>query len=568
MSTLARFRPVFTALLAVSLVLATPVPAVGATAVADTMVSEQAADELTDASDDSDNPGAGATGSGPRILELYPNPVAHEDRGEYLIVRLPASGNWSLTDGYFTAAIPSTASGVVAVSMHPADTRPHLTDRGVPVVRPESYFPLATTDERIVLRRDGVAVDVAAYDRAREGYRWRAAWNEWRPDGYKPRDPKRAADATVTPFVLPDSPHVPVEVLTTASDRLYLAGYTVESERVADRLVEAAARGVDVRVLVEGTPVGGFPARGARVADRLVAAGISVRVFDGTPRRFRFHHAKYAVVDDSAIVLTENWKRSGTGGNANRGWGVVVDDRRLTNNVAALFTNDASGADTRPWTAFRATVSVHGPAYPAPRDQGGILAADQPYPARFSPPPATTADVELLTTPGNAGDRLVARIDAADERVLAVVPRTGGPDGRIVRALRRAADRGVAVHLLLSNAWYDRDRNRALLETLSDDPIAVAIAEPRSRYEKVHAKGLVIDDTAVVGSLNWNEGATTSNREVLLAVESAAVADFYAQAYAADWRGGGVHLPVGMLAGLAVLFGVAAVVTRREVAFA
>jgi hypothetical protein len=78
----------------------------------------------------------------------------------------------------------------------------------------------------------------------------------------------------------------------------------------------------------------------------------------------------------------------------------------------------------------------------------------------------------------------------------------------------------------------------------------------------------VIDDTAIVGSLNWNEGATTRNREVLLAVENAAVADFYARTYAADWRGGGVHLPVGMLAGLSVTLGVAVVVTRREVAFA
>ena len=556
---LARLRLALTTLLGAGLVLATAVPAVGATAIADPTVPERAADELTDASDDGDDP---------RILELYPNPVTHEDRGEYLIVRLPAPGNWSLTDGYFTTAVPPAVSGVVAISMHPADTRPHLADRTVPVIRPESYFPLATTDERIALQRDGVAVDVVAYDRAREGYRWRAAWDEWRPDGYEPRDSAHTANATVRPFVLPDSPHAPVEVLATASDRLYLAGYTVESERVADHLVEAAARGVDVRVLVEGTPVGGFPARGARVADRLVAAGISVRVFDGTPRRFRFHHAKYAVVDDDAVVLTENWKRSGTGGNSSRGWGVVVDDRRVADDLASLFENDAGGADTRPWTSFRPTVSVHGPAHPSLPTQGGILVSGQPYPARFSPPPATAADVELLTAPDNAGDRIVARIDAADDRVLAVVPRTGGPNGRIVRALRRAAGRGVNVHLLLSNAWYDRDRNRALLETLSDEPIVVAIAEPRGRYEKVHAKGLVIDDTVIVGSLNWNEGATTRNREVLLAVENTAVADFYARTYAADWRGGGVHLPIGMLVGFSATLGVAAVVTRREVAFA
>jgi len=106
-----------------------------------------------------------------------------------------------------------------------------------------------------------------------------------------------------------------------------------------------------------------------------------------------------------------------------------------------------------------------------------------------------------------AADRLVARIDAADDRVLGVVPRTGGPDNRIVRALRRAAERGVDVHLLLSSAWYDRPReNRALVDELADEPIEVAVSPNREADSGRFTKGLVVDDTAVVGSLNWNEG--------------------------------------------------------------
>jgi len=176
--------------------------------------------------------------------------------------------------------------------------------------------------------------------------------------------------------------------------------------------------------------------------------------------------------------------------------------------------------------------------------------------------------VTLLTAPGNAADRIVARIDAADDRVLAVVPRTGGPNDRIVRALRRAAGRGVDVHLLLSGAWYDREENRELVATLEPEPIAVAVSEPRGRYGKIHAKGLVVDDAAIVGSLNWNDAAATENREVLLAVDDAGVADFYARAYAADWRGGGVHLPVGLLAGFGVATVGAGAAARREVRFA
>ncbi len=514
----------------------------------------------------------------PRILELFPNPTAAENRGEYLVVRLPERGNWSLSDGYYEADIPANASGVVALSMDPANTTPLLDDEsavgvhgahndgaGTPELRAlDGYFPLAESGDRVALRRNGTAVAVVDYDRAPEGHRWRADWGEWRPRGYDPRSATETTNATVRPFVLPDTPSMPIEPLRGAEDRLLLAGYTLGSERVADLLVATAERGVEVRVLVEGSPVGGFSARSARLLDRVAAAGVEVRVLDGDLERFRFHHAKYAVADDRAVVLTENWKPSGTGGRTNRGWGVVTGTPRSATpgataaaDLAALFRADAAASDARSWEAFRAETEFH---------DGG--AATGSYPTRFEAPPPTAADVELLTAPGNGADRLVERIDAADDRVLALVPRTGGPDNRLVRALRRAADRGVDVHLLLSNAWYDREENRALVEALADEPVEVAVAEPRGRYGKVHAKGVVVDDAAVVGSLNWNRGAATENREVLLAIEDEAVADFYARAYAADWRGGGVHLPVGLVGGLVAAVAGAGVVARREVEFA
>ena len=503
----------------------------------------------------------------PRIVELFPNPTAPENRGEYLVVRLPERGNWSLSDGYHEAAIPANASGVVALAMDPANATPLLDDEtagaaygATRLYALDDYFPLSASGDRVALRRNGTAVAVVDYDRAPEGHRWRAAWGEWRPRGYAPRTAMRTENATVRPFVLPDSPNAPVEPLRGADDRLLLAGYTFGSERVADLLVRAADRGVDVRVLVEGSPVGGFSARSARLLDRVAAAGVTVRVLDSDPERFRFHHAKYAVADDRGVVLTENWKPSGTGGQTNRGWGVVTGPRAanetVADDLAALFRADMAAADARSWSSFKNDTEFH---------ESGR--ANESYPTRFDPPTAATADVTLLTAPGNAADRLVERIDAADDRVLAVVPRTGGANARLVRALRRAADRGVDVHLLVSGAWYDREENRALVETLADEPIAVTVSQPRGRFGKIHAKGLVVDDTAVVGSLNWNEGAATENREVLVAVENESVAAFYARAYAADWRGGGVHLPIGLFGGLSVALAGAGIVARRRVRF-
>lgn len=515
-----------------------------------------------------DTPDDGS-GAGAGVVELYPNPTTEGNRGEYLIVHLPVSGNWTLWDGYHEATIPTDATGTVALSTDPEltkgklghDERPdsEVAERHQPPVHElDDHFPLSATGDRIELRYAGEPVDAVAYDRVREGWRWRAAWGEWRPDGYVPRSPTGVETASAQPFVLPDSPDTPLRPIETATDRVFVAAYTLESERVADALIDAAERGATVRVVVEGTPVGGFSERGAAVGDRLAAADIEVRVLDGDPDRFRFHHAKYAVADDRAVVLTENWKRSGTGGRSNRGWGVAVDDPQAADDLAALYHDDAAAEDAVAWSDYRADAEVH---------ESG--AANGSYPTRFEPPaPDPDTNVSLLTAPGNAEDGIVDRIDAADDRVLAVVPRTDGPDGRIVRALRRAAERGVDARLLVSGEWYDREENRELATALADDPLAVSLAEPRGRYGTLHAKGVVADDVAVVGSLNWNEQAATENREVLLAVESERVADFLARAYAADWRGGGVHLPVGLLVALAVVVAGAAVVARREVELA
>ena len=560
--------PTFVVLLAVAVVATVLVGATGPVAALDgSVVSDETAvdrgngvghesgDVVVDVAVDDGPTPANRSVSSASVRELYPNPTTKGNRGEYLVVELPESGNWSVHDGHHEASIPANATGEVALSMDPNRTRSHVDD-DVAIHRLDDHFPLSASGDRIELRRDGETVDVVAYDRVREGHRWRSEWDEWRPDGYVPRDPVRIDDAPVTPFVLPDSPKLPIDRLRNADRRLLIAGYTVESERVVDLLVDTAERGVTVRVLVEGAPVGGFPERGAEAADRLADAGGEVLVLDGDPSRFRFHHAKYAGADDRAVVLTENWKASGTGGRSSRGWGVATSDSRVADELAELFEADAGARDARSWREFRDDAEFH-----ASRSANGT------YPGRFDPPDSQAADVELLTAPGNAEDRLVDRIDDADRRVLAIVPRTDGPDGRIVRALRRAADRGVDTHLLLSGAWYDRDRNRELVRTLEDEPIEVSVAEPRGRFEKVHAKGIVTDDAVVVGSLNWNEVAATENREVLIAIENPDVAEFYARAYAADWRGGGRQLPVTLVSGLGIAGAAAGALARREVEF-
>ena len=66
-------------------------------------------------------------------------------------------------------------------------------------------------------------------------------------------------NVSVTTFVSPDcSNEVFMEAINRASDTIFVNMYEFSSPSLGASLVAAKARGVDVRVLIEGGPVGGI----------------------------------------------------------------------------------------------------------------------------------------------------------------------------------------------------------------------------------------------------------------------------------------------------------------------
>ncbi|PSQ42589.1 phospholipase, partial [Halobacteriales archaeon SW_7_68_16] len=204
--------------------------------------------------------------------------------------------------------------------------------------------------------------------------------------------------------------------------------------------------------------------------------------------------------------------------------------------------------------------------------------ANGSFPREHDPETVPVKRMELLVTPDNAAERVVSVIDGATESVDVVQMTVDGPDGRFLRAVVRAARRGVDVRVLLSSAWYVREENRRLVEQLrerADDealPIQARLADPGGRFEKVHAKGMVVDgDQALVGSLNWNGESVRENREGLVLLEGTEVGAYYQAVFEADWGAGGSSLPGGSLplGSLAAVGGavVLAVLVLRRVEF-
>ncbi|EMA01452.1 Phosphatidylserine/phosphatidylglycerophosphate/cardiolipin synthase [Haloarcula vallismortis] len=510
---------------------------------------------------------AGTTASGPTepsIHAVYPDPVAGGDEGEFVVLDAPAGsdiGQYEITDGDSTASLPNTtARGRVAVSTAPNRTQ-ELTERSV--VGLDGHLALANGGERIRLQRGNETVDAVQYTDAVEGELGLVNGSvvRWRPLGASDRPVVRAAGGEVRAFALPDAPAAPLRSIRNATERVFLAGYTLSSDRVADALIAAQRRGVTVRVLLEGEPVGSRTAAEANTLDRLAEAGISVRVLTGPRVRYRYHHAKYAVADGRAVVLTENWKPAGTGGNSSRGWGVVTSQPRVIDGLNQTFHADAGWQDTERWQDYR---------------QGRQFEQGEPatgsYPKKFEAESVSVQRTDLLVTPDNAQGELVGTIDDADDAIDVIQPTVGNWDSPLLRALRRAASRGVEVRLLLSDAWYVREENEQTAQRFrewadrSDAPLTAKVSDPDGRYEKIHAKGAVIDDErVVVGSLNWNEQAATENREVVLVLHGSDAADYFGAVFEADWDAGGFDTPVGILVALSGLLVVAGLAARRVV---
>jgi phosphatidylserine/phosphatidylglycerophosphate/cardiolipin synthase-like enzyme len=478
---------------------------------------------------------AGPNRTEPAIVALRPNPVADDDRGEYVVVTYPAGANWTLGDGETRVGLPEDGGRVVVTPTPDAVN-------GTGTVVAALDLRLSNAAEVLRLRHGRVVVDAVRYEHAPDGEVLRPNAGGWEPVGATDFEPNATGPTTVRAFVLPDAPDVAVGTVRAADRRVLLAGYTVSSWRLARALAAAAERGATVRVLVEGGPVGGITRRSARVLDWLATQGVAVAVMDGPRARYTFHHAKYAVVDDRAMVLTENFEPSGTGGHASRGWGVVLSDADAAAHLARVFRADAGWRDTRAWRAFRRNRTfVEGDA------------PNATYPSRFRPRDLAVDDGRVLVAPDNAEAGIVAAVRSAEESVLVQQVSVGGRRQPFLRAAVDAARRGVRVRVLLSSAWYVEDDNRELVTWLNGLaaeerlPLSARLAEPRSRYGKIHAKGVVVDrETVVLGSVNWNNHSARQNREVAVALHGEAVGRYYARVFEADWRGGTRRLPLGV----------------------
>ncbi len=485
----------------------------------------------------------------PEIVELYPNPAATGDPGEFVTLDVPAGtdlSSYELADDHVSVALPELSnashsrSSTVTFSTDPTRTI-SLTNRTVEPL--SDRLQLADRGDRIRLLQNGTVVDEVEYERAPSASVYDAETETWRPLGATNKSVVSDFGAELETFVLPDEPNRAVEFLESAQERILLAGYTIASEDVVEALVRAHEDSIRVEVLADGSPVGGMAGHEAAALDRLARAGIDVEVVAGEKARYRYHHAKYAVVDDRALVTTENWKQSGTGGKSSRGWGVITAQERIVEGLVETYRADTEWVDTVDWEEHDPTL-VEGDT------------ATGAHPPAFEAETLPVDRTRLLVAPDNVEETLLETLEGAEDSLYIKQVQISDREFPFLQAALAAAERGVEVRILLSGKWYVEEENRQLKRWLkaqaeaAELPLSVRIAAPDDKFEKIHAKGLIVDgETTFVGSVNWNNNSVRNNREVGLLLDSEPVGKYFEAVFESDWnQNDGWELPVGYVA--------------------
>lgn len=354
-----------------------------------------------------------------------------------------------------------------------------------------------------------------------------------------------------------------VTAIQTAKRSLLLNIYELTSPAIADALADRIRAGVDVSILEEGQPVGGLSAAAkgiqAQLTQEMQKAGGNDHLFEmtskatpKTKRRFRWDHAKYAVIDDEYLLVgSENYSPTGNPEPAtlgNRGWEAFIHDAQIANEFTTVFTSDSSMAhgDVLELTGGKSlTISKSKPA-PAPN----------PAPVSSDNPLVSASAIALITSPETSESGLLAAINGA-RKTIDIEQMTfdsawgKGQTSPLLDAVLAAGKRGVQVRVLLNDervfnhpSHPAKPKNVPTIDTLNQEGagrITAMTANLKAMHvDYIHNKGMLIDgDKTLISSINWDMNAVTHNREAAVLITSPEAYAYYEGLFQKDWQASG-----------------------------
>jgi len=129
-----------------------------------------------------------------------------------------------------------------------------------------------------------------------------------------------------------------VDYVKSAKRAIYMEVYVFTYKPLADALVEAARRGVDVYVVLSSRVFGGVPQQAKDLAKYLEDNGVKVRWNGDFPNV----HTKLYVIDNETVIIG-NINPTRSGFQRNKGVMLVIRNATLARQLATIILNDFHG---------------------------------------------------------------------------------------------------------------------------------------------------------------------------------------------------------------------------------
>lgn len=513
------------------------------------------------------------------ITEIAPSFLS-----EYLVIGNPLDGeisllNWSISDREgqlkFAIDIIIGRNEEIIVTWNKSSVENIYPQKRVIEINSTYFkksgrFQLADTgDEVFLLDQEGHAVDAITYgNSAYAGIEWNGdpvakigkreaaiRYQPWRDTNtsadWRVEPPGRShlfeieSSGVIEPFSAPEEARTRINrELKYATRSVKVSLYELNDNLIVEELCNCSKRGLDVRVLLEGQPVGGLSRDTRESVMKLHSNGVQVHFMsshDGF-KRYRYLHSKYAILDDRRIIImSENWVSEGL--DFNRGWGVTVEDRTLASYFSEMFKEDfrLSMADictAQEYLSISGKPEIHRMAEDACQ-MNCYESLDDISVFR--------GIVRPIVSPDFSYERLIELINGAKSRIL-IEQFYCDPcwinHSEIMSSILNAANRGVTVRFLLDSSWFNTQSgkdNVAVAQKLneiaklSSTDFETRLVSQYQPFRLLHNKGIIVDDTVVVSSMNWVDTSFWDNREVGLEIESQEVAEYFALLFWKDW---------------------------------
>jgi cardiolipin synthase A/B len=358
-----------------------------------------------------------------------------------------------------------------------------------------------------------------------------------------------------------------VNAIQSATKSIWMNIYELDAPEIQDAIVAQVENGIEVQILEEGEPAGGFLKGEVTTRTAILdamkesSANSNDHFFmmqkpsNGSERRFHYDHAKYTLIDGTNLLIgSENYSPTGNpvaGKKGNRGWEVFVHDNTTSAKFVQTFQSDT---DTSYGDIVDMVTSSHTKKPKKPKKpQKPNTPSNDTVTANY-----VSLDVDSIssfTSPDTSEDGLVSLISGTTSKLeieLMTFTSDWGGAGKVspmLAAIEKISKANKTVRVLLNDSTvfdggdHSKTKTNQNLTTVNDinkygsDTQAVIADIKAMGVDYIHNKGMLVDGNKVlISSINWDENSVEHNREAAVVLEGTDVYAYYENLFNNDWQ--------------------------------